>query len=76
MIHDGSSRSRRGRCPADDGGEIDGSSIATAGSTFSIDDDGQKEGEDRPPGAHQLASRVAAQHLEKDEGQYNIDSHA
>ena len=76
MIHEGSRRSRRGRRPTDDVGEIDGLSTATAGSTFSIDDEGQKEEEDRPPGVHQLASRVAAQHLEKDGGQYNIDSHA
>ena len=49
---------------------------ATAESTFSIDDDGQKEGEDRPPGVQQHVARVPAQHLEKNEGQHNIDSHA
>ena len=73
MIHEGRSRWRRGRRPAD---EVRESGIATAESTFSIDDDGQKEGEDRPPGVQQHVAGVAAQHLEKDEGQYNIDSHA
>ena len=76
MIHEGSSRSRRGRYPADEGGVAGEADIATEGSTFSIDGDGQKEGEDRPPGVQQHVARVPAQHLEKDGGQYNIDSHA